>query len=656
MQGRRIILGMGTGRCGTRSLATLLNRQPAAKVTHEEYPLLTWRSPFPEKLVARLQRMLTSRKAKIVGDVASFYLPYTELAIAFDPEIRIVCLKRPRAEVVHSFCQWVDKVHPLPTNHWAIRPAPGWYHETIWTPIFPQYETTDRLKGIGRYWYEYYERAETLQAQFPTNIRIFDWLPALNTLEGQRELLSFCGFAESDQVLTLDIHENKGETAPLRKAEGFDSDNPNDPRRCLVLVPHRQPIATPCQRTLQRLQSRGYPIRRVELDAPLEHVLSDLATQALVKGFVETLWIDPAAEIDAAEVDRIRACDVPLTHLTSFDASPNEFTALHIRREVYERVQWELELSARNGTKGLQVVPFFQPLESAADPLTSPGGFSLFRDRAQHCGFTAKVERLSNSPRSTTKSSPPPDKPASSPTVSGDSPVPRERCAILVPVSDRIEAACDRSLRELESRGYRVTRSYGYKQIDLGRSQMASDALAAGCEETLWIDADTAFHPDMVERLRSHGQPVVCGIYPKKNKRELAIHAFPGTEHIQFGVGGGLLEIMYAPTGFLLVRRNVYDQIRTQLELPLCWADTGRTLYPFYAPLIRPDGDGWWYLAEDFAFCERARQCGFKIMADTSIRLLHIGTYDYGWEDAGRDIPRYAKYKFRLTDRKKPKQ
>src|SRR5436190_139669 len=174
MQGRRIILGMGTGRCGTRTLATLLNRQPDSQVTHEEYPLLIWRSPRRENLVARLQRLLKSRQTSVVGDVASFYLPYAAAAIDFDPGIRIACLQRPRAEVIHSFCQWIDKVHPLPTNHWAQRPAPGWYHEPIWTQIFPQYETTDRLKGIGRYWDEYSEQAEALAKQFPDNVRIFD--------------------------------------------------------------------------------------------------------------------------------------------------------------------------------------------------------------------------------------------------------------------------------------------------------------------------------------------------------------------------------------------------------------------------------------------------------------------------------------------------
>jgi hypothetical protein len=65
---------------------------------------------------------------------------------------------------------------------------------------------------------------------------------------------------------------------------------------------------------------------------------------------------------------------------------------------------------------------------------------------------------------------------------------------------------------------------------------------------------------------------------------------------------------------------------------------------PFFHPIVHPSEDGHWYLAEDYAFCERARQCGMKIVADTSIRLFHIGNYPYGWEDSGTDRPRNSTF------------
>jgi hypothetical protein len=300
------------------------------------------------------------------------------------------------------------------------------------------------------------------------------------------------------------------------------------------------------------------------------------------------------------------------------------------------------------------------PLQAAVEPLAAELGYQA-KTAAKAPGVSMRIVAIERKPKSaegkmqSSASTGPAvtHSPAASPSTSPGAPFTpcaSSRCAILVPVADRIEPACETSLRELERRGYAVFRVHGYKQIDLARCQMASDALAAGCEETLWIDADTAFHADAVDQLRRHDLPIVCGIYAKKSKRELAIHALGGTSDIHFGKGGGLIEIQYAPTGFLLVRRGVYDKMREQLALPQCRADTGRTLVPYYAPHLRPDGDGWWYLADDFAFCERARQCGYKIMADTTIRLFHIGSYAYGWEDAGRRVARFGSYKFHLTD------
>ena len=108
------------------------------------------------------------------------------------------------------------------------------------------------------------------------------------------------------------------------------------------------------------------------------------------------------------------------------------------------------------------------------------------------------------------------------------------------------------------------------------------------------------------------------------------------------------MELRYAGTGFLLVRRQVYTDIQERLGLPVCNQRFGRPMVPFFQPMLIPDGEGHWYLPEDFAFCERARQCGYKIMADTTIRLWHHGSYGYSWEDAGQDKERYETFYFNV--------
>ena len=228
-------------------------------------------------------------------------------------------------------------------------------------------------------------------------------------------------------------------------------------------------------------------------------------------------------------------------------------------------------------------------------------------------------------------------------------------CVVLVPVAGTIDPGCENSLQELERQGYPVRRAPGFSAIDFGRCVLASAALAEGFEELMWIDSDVVFHPDDVVRLRAHQLPIVCGIYAKKSRREFACDFLPGTRQVVFGKEGGLIEVRYTGFGFVLTRREVFETMRTRLELPACNQRFGQVIHPYFMPMVVPDGPGrQWYLGEDYAFCERARRCGYKIMADTSFRLWHVGSYGFTWEDAGKDRDLFANYTFHLNEPSAP--
>ncbi len=212
------------------------------------------------------------------------------------------------------------------------------------------------------------------------------------------------------------------------------------------------------------------------------------------------------------------------------------------------------------------------------------------------------------------------------------------RCVVLVPVGRYIEPKCEEGLRRLEERGYAVRRITGHSDIARGRSVMATEALAEGFEELMWIDSDVVFEADAVDRLRASGLPFVGGIYPLKGPRRLAMTLLEPEATLVFGQGGGLRELRHLATGFMLTHRSVYETIQKHHQLPRCRGDRPPGVVPYFLSVIVKEGDGEpSYLSEDFSFCWRAREAGIRIFADTTIRLFHVGSYEYGWEDAGRE-------------------
>ncbi len=226
------------------------------------------------------------------------------------------------------------------------------------------------------------------------------------------------------------------------------------------------------------------------------------------------------------------------------------------------------------------------------------------------------------------------------------------RCVVLVPYLTHIEPACEHGLRALEKAGLEVLRYPSGAAIDRSRCDAATAALREGVDEILWIDSDISFEAADVERLRGHDHSVVAGLYPKKGVRDFAAHLLPGTEELRVGEGGGLTEVRCVGAGFLLTRRRVYEDIQRFFSLPVCNSRFGQPTVPYFLPMVVADEGGepgsYWYMGEDYAFCERARQAGHKVWADTTIRLGHVGKYTYGWEDAGDGVTRVTGATFRF--------
>jgi hypothetical protein len=206
---KKLVIGLGTGRCGTLSLSTIMNAQFSSCFTHESYIKLPWK-PIYEYLKLNISMIMTNSTSSVVGDVAPWYLNYTDMILNWVPTAKFVCLKRNREDVVKSLVYVSDQ---LKSNHFVSKDS-QWFDHNKWTldteesrvfrHCFPKYDVPLDM-AVGMYWDEYNKRAEMYQDKYPDNFRIFDTNLTLNDQDAQLDMLQWAGFSSTFVLLHLKI-------------------------------------------------------------------------------------------------------------------------------------------------------------------------------------------------------------------------------------------------------------------------------------------------------------------------------------------------------------------------------------------------------------------------------------------------------------------
>ena len=192
---KRIILGCGTGRCGTFTLARLLRRSGAA-MTHEMNTKQNLRLPFDidKEKFTKVCKHFESVKQRAVGDSDLVYFRYLELFIEKYPDIKIVCLKRNKEDTIKSFVKKCGG-----KNWWSKHGYKKWINDVINFIRFPKYETENLEEAIGLYWEYYYQEINRIRKKHPKNILMIE-TEKLSYREKQIEIYDFCGISRIDRV------------------------------------------------------------------------------------------------------------------------------------------------------------------------------------------------------------------------------------------------------------------------------------------------------------------------------------------------------------------------------------------------------------------------------------------------------------------------
>lgn len=182
------------------------------------------------------------------------------------------------------------------------------------------------------------------------------------------------------------------------------------------------------------------------------------------------------------------------------------------------------------------------------------------------------------------------------------------------------------SMLKLQNEGWRVTVKHGDGLISRARSIVTTRWWAETADDVmLMIDDDVVFEPESAKHLVElcrNGHDIVCAAYPVRDGGHLAIRGLGGG--LVFGPDQQPVEIRYAATGFVAIHRRVLDALIP--SMPWCHANQPWAFKPLFLPLVLEDHEfvGHNYLSEDWAFCERAHQAGFKIWLDPTIKLGHL--------------------------------
>ena len=151
----------------------------------------------------------------------------------------------------------------------------------------------------------------------------------------------------------------------------------------------------------------------------------------------------------------------------------------------------------------------------------------------------------------------------------------------------------------------------------------------------MFIDADIGWEPWHLLVMLNHDKDVVGGLYPMKSLPvKWCVNGIPGAEQND---PSGLIEVTKTGTGFLLMKRHVFDKLNAHPAVKPFINDIG--LDPALNPYMKTYFDTAVrenrYYSEDWTFCENWRDIGGQVFVDKRVLLKHTGTYvfDYQTQD-----------------------
>lgn len=193
-----------------------------------------------------------------------------------------------------------------------------------------------------------------------------------------------------------------------------------------------------------------------------------------------------------------------------------------------------------------------------------------------------------------------------------------KRIAIVIPNYQYIEAECLKSVYDLlVPPGFKTELIIvqGYT-VETARNKAVEMAIKGNYDYTLWVDSDIVLPFNILPKLLATNADIATGWYPKK-------------------LSGSKITELYGPdklSRYEMVNILTEELPKNGAVIPILGCGFGCTLVKNHVYTAIGDRDWFHYIStegkicsEDLDFCKKAKEKGFSIVADTSLRCPHIG-------------------------------
>ncbi len=159
------------------------------------------------------------------------------------------------------------------------------------------------------------------------------------------------------------------------------------------------------------------------------------------------------------------------------------------------------------------------------------------------------------------------------------------------------------------------------------RNLLAERFLNSDCTHLIFLDSDQGWDVNSFLRLLRADADVVGGAYPTKNNWEhysVTIHT--DENGIPDVNEAGLIRGQKVPTGFMKIKREVFERLRSAYKEDWYWETNGggmiRKMWNYFGHKII---DHVAY-GEDISFCKRCEFLGIELYVEPRCTISHIGT------------------------------